>query len=192
MVSAEQLAQAVLEGESPREFIKKLPRHHYMPVNTSVSHGTLNDRDLIEAFMDALREYNQSAYIEHYSDDEYQRYRNHEMSREEARDFEDTYVHEVLWSDMSDCCPPLTYFGASEGDLSDFGCWPYSRHDYADLAAEGRIAFAAEGDNATAQAIRSGNFYNLNTEGQADYGVIENGYYQYEVYEKGPRLIWST
>ena len=90
----------------------------------TVIHGTLRNEDLLEAFADEL---------ERISDDD-----SHKLLILEARaitsgedvavrdDDEETASDIVsdLIDALNDCPPPHVYFGALEGDGSDFGWWP--------------------------------------------------------------------
>lgn len=100
----------------------------YAPIGT-VSHATLRYEDLIPAFADMLAQ-----CMAHYDwkgmpdkDDAFAEYR---ALIQEARaiDYEDqdacAYVIEDLFDALGDFAPPYTYFGAHEGDGSDFGYWP--------------------------------------------------------------------
>jgi hypothetical protein len=175
------------EAKSPREFIKGLPTRKLLTVGQSVSHATLNPRDLINAFLDALEQRAPLDYAKLVSDPEINEYLENPA---EARDqnFEDNLLHEVLWDEMQGLCPPMTYFGSHPGNGSDFGCWPYESHDYEDLAAEEKVVYAKEDDVELAQEIRSGG---LNG-GHIPYGIVQTDYMSFECYDSGGRLLWQT
>lgn len=88
----------------------------------SVSHGTLREKDLIEAFTDALE-----ALLERNPDHLYRANMMALMLRAEAAQPETDVIAEVI-ADLMDAleefAPPNCYFGAHEGDGSDFGFWP--------------------------------------------------------------------
>jgi hypothetical protein len=92
----------------------------------SISHGTMRNEDLYEAFLNALNGIDQSAY-EHFK-------RTHED--------DDDYLHEndieenleELFVTLHHYAAPYFYFGAHPGDGSDFGFW--FSDDSLDLAAE--------------------------------------------------------
>lgn len=86
----------------------------------SVIHGTMREEDLIPAFIAVLE--------------------NLELSREEVDLIDDVkrhmkqsdyesgdasyYLNDVLFNLLNDHVPPDCYFGSTEGDGSDYGCWP--------------------------------------------------------------------
>lgn len=67
----------------------------------SISHGTLRPEDLCAVFFDTLKELDEEAY-------------------EGVLDETIEALHHAL----HDAAPAYTYFGAHEGDGSDFGFWP--------------------------------------------------------------------
>ena len=97
----------------------------------SISHGTLRPQDLLPAFLETLtarggevpRGLECGKYIEYLNwpgpgtaacddDDAF-------WESEEA-----TWDMEALTDALQNICPPFVYFGAHEGDGSDFGFWP--------------------------------------------------------------------
>lgn len=96
----------------------------YPPIGT-VSHATMRTEDLIPEF----------AYIlEKYAPERYESLRAEyaslfeEMDAEDFEDFEDhesaSYLTGALFEELDAIAPPYCYFGASEGDGSDYGFWP--------------------------------------------------------------------
>jgi len=95
----------------------------------SISHGTLRNQDLLPAFLDAVEQFAPSqyealmvqpfgfipAYVQDEGDDSDWWY------SEEAADKLDE-----LANILDENAPEGTYFGAHEGDGSDFGFWPMS------------------------------------------------------------------
>ena len=89
----------------------------------TVIHATLRTEDLLEAFADEL---------------EYQCNRNKGINGNVARrklvaearrvdpesETADSLVNEELIDALEEFAPPYSYFGATEGDGSDFGYWP--------------------------------------------------------------------
>ena len=98
------------------------PNQKYLPLG-SISHGTMITRHLIARFFAALdevdpekREKLESEYEEGLAEVQ----DNDEIAIEEYRE-------EFCWNALSNAleehCPPYTYFGANEGDGSDYGVW---------------------------------------------------------------------
>ena len=98
-------------------------------LNSSVSCGTLRKQDLIPAFLDALADVDPMAYaqlvlmpfgpVPGYAQDD---------ASSDWWDSEDaSFLLESLFDALSDAAPEGFYFGAIEGDGSDFGFWSYVR-----------------------------------------------------------------
>jgi hypothetical protein len=84
----------------------------------TVSHGTMRNEDLIPAFLDALYEVSRERCEELRND------ANNCISYDGEYDKESIgYVIEELFDALNEYCPPYCYFGAHEGDGSDFGVW---------------------------------------------------------------------
>jgi hypothetical protein len=89
----------------------------------SISAGTLRTEDLLEAFaseLDSLRGTSRSHYQlvfdaqnRYYLDD----------GRDEREEEAGELVSELMDA-LNEYCPPFVFFGALEGDGSDFGYWP--------------------------------------------------------------------
>lgn len=75
-------------------------------INYSLSHATLIDDDLIEAFEAFLCEH----------DPEF-------VSERVAESEKADYLNETLFNCLNDIAPDGTYFGSHPGDGSDFGFW---------------------------------------------------------------------
>ncbi len=79
----------------------------------TVVHGTLQEEDLIPAFLDAIRSINpvEAAELElNYP--------------EEIASGDPEFCWETLLDKVNKYSPPFTYFGAHPGNSSDFGIWP--------------------------------------------------------------------
>lgn len=100
----------------------------------TIIHGTLRDCDLVPAFMSVLREeapekaeriiaeFGQS-FVDRVCDP-------HGLDYSLTGEIEDAYwLTEMLWNAMEDIAPEGTYFGAIEGDASDFGFWPIEEEE---------------------------------------------------------------
>tara|TARA_R110000824_G_scaffold398814_1_gene603343 strand:- start:380 stop:868 length:489 start_codon:yes stop_codon:yes gene_type:complete len=97
----------------------------------TVSHGTLRPQDLLPKFLETLTalggdiptDLECAAHIE---------YLNWPSPDTTACDEDDPFWvsedagwdMEALRDALQNCCPPFIYFGAHEGDGSDFGFWP--------------------------------------------------------------------
>ena len=92
----------------------------------TVIHGTLRPQDLIPAFLDEVRD----RAPEHYTQlcaSPFGPIPAHAMEDDEAEWWnseEASYLLEELQDLLSECAPAYCYFGAHEGDGSDFGFWP--------------------------------------------------------------------
>lgn len=184
--------QGVLEADrryDPRTYLKSLAKRRTLKVGESISHGTLNSRDLITAALDTLKEIDPIEYTSLTSDSELAAYLENQMSRDEAQDFEDTFFHEQLVHLMQEHCPPLTYFGSHPGDGSDIGCWPYEEHEYEELSESERILYADEG-TPLAHKIEAG-FNNADVPESIIHGVVKLGYGSYACYHRNGYLLWQ-
>ena len=87
----------------------------------TVSHGTMRPEDLIPDFLWELEHLNKDAAEKIETD--YPEY----TDAEEDSDFWDedaTYMLEALFDALNEQAPAFCYFGATEGDGSDYGFWP--------------------------------------------------------------------
>lgn len=98
----------------------------------SISHGTLRTRDLIAAFLFALEDIDQKEATRVTSNAiaagwPYSQsglgIGQEEDWTEDMRDYAD-FLLEDLMEALESLAPDYTYFGANEGDGSDFGFWP--------------------------------------------------------------------
>lgn len=88
----------------------------------SISHGTMQARDLIPEFRDALAQLNQKSYRDHLAkygetpiaDNEIQSDKDDEERADALDDLEDR---------LRDEAPGDSYFGSHPGDGSDYGFW---------------------------------------------------------------------
>lgn len=92
----------------------------------TISHGTLRPQDLIPAFLDALRTLNPAAYDQLMFGSGHPLIPSYALEDEDA----DWWTEDAQWilDDLTDrlaeSAPEGHYFGALEGDGSDFGFWP--------------------------------------------------------------------
>ena len=87
----------------------------------TISHGTLRSEDLIPAFLDELDDETAATIIAEYPEYE-------AASEDEDHEFwtseEASWMVDALFDALNDVAPPFCYFGANEGDGSDYGFWP--------------------------------------------------------------------
>lgn len=89
----------------------------------TISHGTLRAEDLIDSFLDELNRLASAKADSILAD-----YEDYEAACEdEDHDFWTNDADEMvnaLQDALNEYAPPFCYFGATEGDGSDFGFWP--------------------------------------------------------------------
>ena len=97
--------------------------------NTSISHGTLRLQDLLPAFLDAVEEYAPSHY-EAIALQSFSFIPSHVLDEGDDSRWWDSeeaqWKLEELTSILEEHAPEGCYFGAHEGDGSDFGFWQAS------------------------------------------------------------------
>ena len=84
----------------------------------SISHGTMRDEDLIEVFESWLEKHDPKGLAELI-----------QIVEEEGGFQGDEYWLESLWDTLEYYAPEGYYFGAHEGDGSDFGFWELEDED---------------------------------------------------------------
>lgn len=127
---ASELVRALVEsGEKPADFFKRkeVGSQKGMLTIGTVSRGTMVERHLIRRFMAALEEVDRSAYKQLRNDPDLAAFwealdNNRDEDTPELRE-EGSNLLEHLFDVLNKFCPPYTYFGAHEGDGSDYGCW---------------------------------------------------------------------
>lgn len=82
----------------------------------SVSWGTMREEDLIPRFISALEKVNKKLAVSKRA--EYKKL----FRYADSKAIQDLYIE--LFDLLDAYTPPYCYFGAHEGDGSDFGCWP--------------------------------------------------------------------
>ncbi len=185
----EDLDEPQPQEESAKDFIKKL-RLPYLEVDEAVSTGTLHSRDLIERFLYAIQDLRPKMHRELLANPELVRYLAGRMPRLEAQEFEDSYLHEFLYDEMQQLCPPGTYFGSHPGSGADIGCWPMEESTYTDLAEQGEIIFAPAEEAERVQKITTGDFSETPT---ARYAIVAGpDYGAYTCYNPFGRVLWAT
>jgi len=88
----------------------------------TVIHATLRNQDLIPAFLTELRCHN--VEIAERIEKDIPTFPRDWWNSEDA-----SYVLEELFDELNSIAPDGMYFGATEGDGSDFGFWTYSEDD---------------------------------------------------------------
>ena len=88
----------------------------------TISWGTLRNQDLIPSFMDVLLDHDLSTA--HALQKEYREvFQNIDNDEFMATSEDATYLVEALFEALNEIAPPFHYFGATDGDGSDFGFW---------------------------------------------------------------------
>jgi hypothetical protein len=102
--------------------------------NESVSWGTMREEDLIPTFLSVIESCDHDEV-----DDLSKEWRRLQVLKSELSDTDpdpkyptlqimesvSIFLNEGLWGAMEDLAPDGCYFGANEGDGSDFGFWEY-------------------------------------------------------------------
>lgn len=124
MNAARTLAEAVLEGESPKQFFRRKKIglfKKWLPVGRIASEN--DDRDtLAVAMLEAIRKVDPKAsrfLLRYYEDLQ-------KLQPDEDADYDrdaavEEFVHDQLSTEIAVLCPPYTLFGAEDGAL---GVWP--------------------------------------------------------------------
>jgi len=97
-----------------------------MPTNNNIRigtliHGTLRAEDLLEAFADELHRIEGKTQPVR---DAYELLDTVDDWSNEQRELAMCLINETLFDALNEYAPPHVYFGAHEGDGSDFGFWP--------------------------------------------------------------------
>jgi hypothetical protein len=114
--TSDEILRAVLDeaegGEYKEVFHHDPSPNRYIPFGTLI-HGTLQEEDLIPAFLDAIAAVNPVEAAElrmNYAD---------EIKRADPE-----FCWEKLVDTVNRYAPPFTFFGGHPGNASDFGIWP--------------------------------------------------------------------
>lgn len=145
----------------------------YAPLG-SVSHGTMRTEDLLASFADALEEQIQrnaelwcSAAGRH-ARDTYMTIVGEARELDPESEDANIFLNEVLFDALQEFAPPYTYFGAHEGDGSDFGYWLVSEID-------DEFVGIKVSDTAEVPADYSGEVLYINDHGNMTLYVANNG-----------------
>jgi len=95
----------------------------------TISHGTLRNEELLTAFTDALQYAMLNYHWQGQTDQAqafsgYRQLINEAMTVDAESEDADWLINESLFDALNDFAAPYSYFGANEGDASDFGYWP--------------------------------------------------------------------
>src|SRR5690606_12912913 len=102
----------------------------------TVSHGTMREEDLIPAFLNELEELDPeraSSYWDEIPESAIEDPDHDWWSSEEA-----LWILEELFDVLNEYAPPYCYFGALEGDGSDYGFW-IDRYAFEEALENGEI-----------------------------------------------------
>jgi len=189
MNAALHLAAAVLEGEDPKEFLKRMSaaasKPHLEP-GEEVCHATGITRDLLRSCFEALKNLDPATYQEELND-EVQSYLG---GNENLEDFDpEWYLFEHLYSVLQKYCPPFTYFGNLEAD-GTLGCWPIGSDGIEEAVDRGDLTFVNEGQEPERYAaILNGDFSTI----QTPYVMVKSpgATYSIALFAKTGKKIWE-
>ena len=114
-------------------------------------HGTLRDEDLLQAFSDELARINKTRFSEVTKAGAHLFSESANLTAaqivEELGEYVTDVINDLMYA-LNEYAPPHTYFGAIEGDGSDFGFWPdgepFELCDTTDTITPTRLANEAE------------------------------------------------
>lgn len=97
-------------------------------VTGTVSHGTMREIDLLNAFLPIIKEYDPLAYngIEYYLGtmaSDIDAILSDETHIAWTSELMDWIMYDLVWDAMNDIAPEDYYFGSHPGDGSDYGFW---------------------------------------------------------------------
>ena len=112
----------------------------------SVSHGTLRNEDLIPVFFDLLCDIDSKRAIKDFSTDVdmFAENADEDGNYSDEDQEEISYVVEEMMDALDEYAPPYMYFGAHQGDGSDFGFW--LDHDSIETAVQDRELLSFDDD----------------------------------------------
>jgi len=182
MIAGAQLAWHVLEGEDPKEFLRRVLKQsghkkNMLSVGEEVISGTGDTRDIMEACLNALKALDRDRFAAELSDHDVFQYTT---LGEIHNDFDpEYYLFERLFSILQKYCPLFSYFGHLEADGS-VGCWPLDNMALEDME-EGKVTLVDERENPQqANAIRRGDFGGI----PSPYAIIDKA--------QGGKELWNT
>jgi len=188
MSAALQMAKAVLEGEDPKDFLRRMSaaQTKQLEVGEEVCHSTGIVKDHIEACLYRLQQLDPVEGQEQMSDEVRAYLRG--ANPEDWVNFDpDYYGFEVLPSVMQKYCPPFSYFGGNEGDGS-LGCWPIGHDGIEEAVDRDELTFVdARDDNERYTAIAGGDFSSI----QTPYVLLEKATGGKVLYTKAGRKVWE-
>ena len=188
MILAATLACSVLEGEDPKEFLKRVAyglKPHF-EVGEEVISATGDTRDIIEACLQALKRMDKARFSAEISDHDVFQYTS---LGEIENDFDpEYYLYEHLYNVLQKYCPPMTYFGSYEADGS-VGCWPIDGDAISQMVDTDELFYIDESVNPEqADTVRRGDFSDI----EPPYVMIEDPFTHKELWDKQhKRLVWK-
>lgn len=131
----------------------------------TVSHGTLRNEDLLSTFASELESCceNHGAIVSQYAKllkEAFEIDPDHENASEIVNDLIDS---------LNDFAAPYSYFGAIEGDGSDFGFWP-DIEPLESAVADGEVTKVSD----LSEANEPGEYMLVNDHGNVTFGYVED------------------
>lgn len=177
----DEILQALLEDDtddSYKDVYGEPPRQpKRLPLGT-VSHGTCRREDVAPRIFAELRSVDPQKADE--LEKEYEDLKRVNDDPDIVDDILDEFVFQGLFDEMAEYCPPYTYFGANEGDGSDYGVWINTDQISEDL----------EGNEEELKEINRGD----PLPGDSTYVVVKSphGYWEALLNGQNGREIWSV
>jgi len=136
----------------------------------TISRGTLRTEDLLEAFADELDyQVSHGAAVDAEHGDSLRKLAAEARAVDPEHEDADELVNE-LQDALHELAPSYAYFGASEGDRSDFGFWP-SIDTIEDAVRDGEVTKVNAGD----ELAEDGEYMIVTDHGNVTYGYVQDG-----------------
>jgi len=143
-------------------------------LNESVSSGTMRAQDLVPTFLGVIKDTPEYAQIMMSNVPELRVISDPTAEDEDwDTEFMTYFLNEELWDTMNSYAPDGYYFGAHEGDGSDYGFWRESmRLTPEDLSREGRAQYKKQGNY---DFVKHWHFGILSLDKATKQAVVEEG-----------------